>query len=278
MMSAQESERQRDRERQRCHVHGRRPGARRAPGVEVGAGDEHSHNDEQRARVGRCQYPPRLMAGLEAVLLLTVAREILHTDSAGYGTLTAASGLGAVAGLAIAIAAGRSGSPGRFVLTAAASMAALAFAGPLAVTALVVGAGSSAAMAAEIGAIRRLQHSISRERSAAAFAGLDAVMVASMLAGVVIAPVFTGMLRGPVTLVIAGLGVAALVPGQHLAGALLGRRRSGVSATGDDRVPARGCTVSPVVHDRRCSDVQETKLQAGTAPSAVSASASSSKI
>jgi hypothetical protein len=165
-----------------------------------------------RAAVGSL-VATNLLAGLEAVLFATAARQTLHTGPAGYGMLNAASGLGAVGGLVLATVGyprHRSPSTAALLGVAGAAVAALALVGSVAVAAIVTASGASAAMAAEVRATRHLQHAVRPDSLSPAFALLDAVMVVSILVGVAGAPLLTGGLGGRCAFVMAGLGIAAV--------------------------------------------------------------------
>ena len=95
-----------------------------------------------------------LLAGLEAVLLVTVADLLRDAGTAGYGTLAAASGAGAMCGVAIALVGSSRRrlpeAPAVFVVVSALSLAGLALVGNVAVAAIVVGVAGAASMLAEI--------------------------------------------------------------------------------------------------------------------------------
>ena len=128
-----------------------------------------------------------LLAGLEAVLLVTVADRLRDAGTAAYGTLAAASGAGAMCGVAIALVGSSRRrlpeAPPVFVVVSALSLAGLALVGNVAVAAIVVGVAGAACMLAEISALGRLQRCVAAHDLAPAFGVLDSVSVLAMLAG-----------------------------------------------------------------------------------------------
>ena len=154
------------------------------------------------------------LAGLEAVVLVTVADVLLDAGTAGYEVLAAASGAGAVIGVTLALGnSTRSRLPESspvFVVVAALSLAALGAVGSLAVAAVVVGVAGTAAMLAEISAIGRLQRRLAEQTLAAAFGVLDSIVVLAMLAGAGIAPIAIATIGARPTLVLCGAMVASL--------------------------------------------------------------------
>jgi MFS family permease len=132
------------------------------------------------------------LAGLEAVALVSVADLFPDAGRAGYEILTAASGVGAVCAVALAVAGatGRDGpgTPPVPVGVLALALAALSAAPELAVGAVIVGIAGAAAMFAEISAVGRLQRQLPSDALAPAFGLLDSLLVAGMLAGAGTAP------------------------------------------------------------------------------------------
>ncbi|MDQ3645376.1 MAG: MFS transporter [Actinomycetota bacterium] len=150
--------------------------------------------------------------GLELVLLVLVAEELLGTGSEGLAFLNAAVGLG---GVGAAILIGRISNDPRQGRVLAVAVVALGI--PLALLSIVTdpvvayllmtveGAGS---IVLEVVAITMLQRSVAQEVTGRVFGVLDSVLVAAILAGSVLAPIMVGAFGLRVTLVAAG----ALLP------------------------------------------------------------------
>ena len=127
-----------------------------------------------------------LLAGLEAVLLVTVADRLRDAGTTAYGTLAAASGAGAMCGVAIALVGSSPRlpeAPSLFVVVSALLLAGLALVGNVAVAAIVVGVAGAACMLAEISVVGRLQRCVAAHDLAPVFGVLDSVSVLAMLAG-----------------------------------------------------------------------------------------------
>ena len=155
-----------------------------------------------------------VLAGLETVALVAVAGLLPDADTAGYATLAAASGAGAVFGVALALVGQTRrhlpDSPSIFVVVAALSLAGLAVVDNLAVAAVIIGVAGTAAMLAEVSAIGHLQRRLGAVALAAAFGLLDSVIVLAMLAGAGIAPIAIETVGARPALLLSGTALASL--------------------------------------------------------------------
>ncbi|MFN2388367.1 MAG: MFS transporter [Actinomycetota bacterium] len=155
--------------------------------------------------------------GLELVLLVLVAEQLLETGSEGLAFLNAAVGLG---GIGAAAAIGRISKDPRQGRVLAVAIVALGI--PLTLLSIVrspavayvlmtiEGAGS---IVLEVVAITMLQRAVAQEVTGRVFGVLDSILVATMLVGSLIAPVMVNLVGLRATLVLAGglLPVSALL-------------------------------------------------------------------
>lgn len=154
--------------------------------------------------------------GASLVLLLLLAEQVLQAGTAGYGLLSAASGVGAVAGMTGAnrlaarpdVAAGLRAA----LLATAVPFLLLPVAPGLAVAALLVAVSGAGSTLVEVVAVTAVQRQVRAEITARVFGLFDTLVLAAILLGSAGTPLLVAAVGVPASLVLVGLaGVATAV-------------------------------------------------------------------
>lgn len=155
-----------------------------------------------------------LVMGAEPVLTLIAADDLLGEGASGYATLTAALGVGGFAGVAFTNRVAAGGHLGRrlaaVTLASSVPFALLAVIGSLPVAAVVLGVAGGAAVVTEVVALTVMLRSLPDAVAARVFGFVDALLVAALLVGSLLAPLAVELAQLEGALILTGIAVPAL--------------------------------------------------------------------
>jgi hypothetical protein len=152
-----------------------------------------------------------IRAGLNAALLVRLPAELDLGDARAFGLLSFACGVGAFGAFVVLLGPiRRDRRPLLSLAVAGAAATLLAVTSDLSVAMVACSTIGAAILTAEVHVTGILGHSLPRALVAPAFGVLDALLVAAMVGGVLVAPMLTATVGLRPTLAIAGIGTPVL--------------------------------------------------------------------
>jgi hypothetical protein len=152
-----------------------------------------------------------VLAGLNAALLVRLPDGLDLGGASAFGLLSFVSGIGAFAAFVALLGPfPRGRRPLVPLITAGAAIGLLATTSELSVALIACCVLGASILTAEVLAISTLGRALPGWLVAPAFGVLDALMIGAMIAGAVVAPVFTATFGLRSTLAIAGIGIPLL--------------------------------------------------------------------
>jgi len=152
-----------------------------------------------------------LVYGSSLVALVLVAEDRFASGGHGFGVLSAAFGVGALIGVAVAGRVGSGRRPLRATTAATACaglpFAALAIGAPATIGVLLVVISGAGSIVAEVLAVTLVQRHVPAAMTARVFGLLDMVIIGAIFAGSTVTPVLIGTIGLPAALVLLGAGL-----------------------------------------------------------------------